>query len=172
MVRDAYRGRGDLYVLADANARLGSQLSASVGGHAREEENLPGVLCHAFLQAFQLWVPSTTAECYAGGPTWTWQSALGPRHRIDYVAVPRQRADSGTVSAFTLPTFDMVSPNKDHIPAAVRFVLRPPAVEPPIQRRALDDDPAALDDPATLARCAGALSQCPTIPWDADRIRM
>ncbi|CAE7621674.1 CFDP2, partial [Symbiodinium necroappetens] len=77
-----------LLVLADANCRVGSLASPAVGTHAAEVETPAGSAFHDFLSRHLLCLPATMDSCHSG-PSWTWRSALGDRHRIDFVAVPQ-----------------------------------------------------------------------------------
>ena len=84
---DRVSGLADVVLLVDANARLGSALSDSVGpGGFRQDEDEGGALFHRALTELSLFVPASFDPPDASAFTWT--SVCGRRHRIDYVAVP------------------------------------------------------------------------------------
>ena len=81
--------KASLYLAIDANARVGSFVSASVGCAEAVKENANGELFRLFLQEFSLVAVNTFHQ--AG---YTWRSAWGPTARIDYVVIPsRHLAD-------------------------------------------------------------------------------
>ncbi len=80
--------------MLDANARLGSVVSPSVGAYEAAAETVAGASFHEFLASEQLLVPSTFAMYTDGSPSWSWRSPHGPQHHIDYVAVPLQWSSS------------------------------------------------------------------------------
>ena len=75
-------------VLCDANARIGSIESFSVGPHQAEEENEAGAIFHQWLHDAQMIVPQTMPECHVGEGS-TWQHPTGAMARIDYAAISR-----------------------------------------------------------------------------------
>lgn len=78
----------DIFLLVDANGRVGSVQDSSVGGYAADDTNENGSLFQALLRNIGLWIPSTFEECVAdvGDTAGTWLSRGGWK-RIDYVAL-------------------------------------------------------------------------------------
>ncbi|CAE7939157.1 Cacna1h, partial [Symbiodinium sp. KB8] len=78
-----------IVLLTDANAKVGSIETPSVGGHHAQEECLVGQVFHEFLCELGCMLPSTQSHCHVG-QSWTWLSPGQPevKHRIDYVGVP------------------------------------------------------------------------------------
>lgn len=77
----------DLFLMIDANSRIGSETDYFVGTFAADETNDNGFLFHAFLRQLGLWVPATFEE-NVWDPTasaGTWLSRGGWK-RIDYIA--------------------------------------------------------------------------------------
>ena len=79
-----------MLILADANAKLGSIPSSSVGTHAPDEENQAGSRFRTLLEELNMAVPQTFPECVRdqSKPTYTQCSAVSGKARIDFVAVP------------------------------------------------------------------------------------
>ena len=73
------------FLLADANAKLGSVQSHFVGGHQLDPQSPTGELLHELLAEQDLAIPATFAS---RGEGWTKQSNSDRRDRIDYVACP------------------------------------------------------------------------------------
>eukprot|EP00435_Cladocopium_sp_Y103_P054060 s146_g17.t1 len=71
-------------LLCDANSRLGSATSHSVGGFGAEDENLKGACFHEWLLHHNLWLPQTFESSHSGSH-FTWTHAVQGRGRIDYV---------------------------------------------------------------------------------------
>jgi len=77
----------------DANGKLGSVTSTSVGSYSAQKENAGGRHLHAACRQHEWWIPSTVEECmnsvvcpytyHAGNPT-----------RIDYIAISRSTPPS------------------------------------------------------------------------------
>ena len=73
-------------LFADANGRLGSEQSFSVGKMGQETQNSNGGHFHSLLNQLSLVAPQTML---ANGGGWTWTSPHGSHARIDYVAIPK-----------------------------------------------------------------------------------
>eukprot|EP00969_Alexandrium_andersonii_P152532 6745011-Alexandrium_andersonii.AAC.1 len=72
----------------DADAQVGSVLSASVGGHSPSTETDSGAYLREAMDRFGLCLPSTMRQCAQDVPPETWFSSPGKDHRLDYVAIP------------------------------------------------------------------------------------
>ena len=90
-----------VFLCVDANARLGTRASTSVGSFYPEEENDNGTRFHAVLQSNQLCVPSTFEACIYDmkEEQGTWLAKNGWK-RIDYIAIPHQFLD-GHIQTWT-----------------------------------------------------------------------
>ena len=77
----------DIFLLVDANGRVGSTRDSSVGGYAADDTNENGSLFQTLLRNIGLWLPSTFEECVADidDTAGTWLSRGGWK-RIDFVA--------------------------------------------------------------------------------------
>ena len=72
--------------LIDANSRVGSITSRSVGDFGMSKENLAGGWCHEWLLQHEFWLPSTFADTHQGDHP-TWYHASGAGARLDYVTL-------------------------------------------------------------------------------------
>ena len=115
-------GHWPLVVLTDANSRVGSSTSLAVGPLDGETETVAGGLFHDFLLKHHLGLPATQADHHSG-PSWTWHSPLGDRHRIDYIAVPQAWMGFDLASS-TWVTFESMQQRYDHIPVRLRCRFR------------------------------------------------
>ena len=80
-------GQPDVVLLADADARLGSSVSKSVGsGGMCQHGDLSGSMFHRTLVELGLCVPVTFGP--VDSSAFTWVANGGSTHHIDYVAVP------------------------------------------------------------------------------------
>eukprot|EP00435_Cladocopium_sp_Y103_P029154 s3346_g7.t1 len=102
-----------LFVLADANARLGSVPSAAVGDHHAAEENLKGEYFHRWLLENNLAVPQTWATCHYG-PSDTWTHATGAKARLDYIACHHDLLPD-RVSTWIDDSIDVAIHREDHV---------------------------------------------------------
>ena len=76
-------GQLDVVLLVDANDRLGSSVSASVGsGGMCQQEDLSGAMFHRTLVELGLCVPATFGP--VDHSAFTWVANGGASHRIDY----------------------------------------------------------------------------------------
>ena len=73
-----------VYLMVDANARLGSVVDDGVGDCERERENSNGSRLRHYLRSFGLCAVNSFFN--AG---WTWKSSRGPVARIDYVGLAK-----------------------------------------------------------------------------------
>ena len=107
----AYRS-WTLCVLMDANSRVGSPTSTSIGSHQADDENRKGSFLHSWLLHHDLYLPQTFAECHSGdGSTWT--HPKGASARIDYVAVS-SNLTSDQVRTWISTEIDLTSNRADH----------------------------------------------------------
>ena len=127
----------------DANCRLGSVVSESVGGWQADDEDDGGALFHSLLLRLQVWLPSTFASSMSG-PGGTFLQKMSGAARID----------ACITSGHAVP---------DHFAAAVRCRLALRVGQS--SGRAPRIDAAALLDPANGPAVEDILRQAPEIPW-------
>lgn len=101
-----------LVVLGDLNSRLGSHVSHVVGSLDAEEENVPGHARRAFMMEHALMAPATFQDIRQG-PSYTWISASGQKHRLDYVLIPLSRKTCGVKSHENYEV-DLAAAKHDH----------------------------------------------------------
>eukprot|EP00438_Fugacium_kawagutii_P010934 Skav210628 [mRNA] locus=scaffold1063:41778:47899:+ [translate_table: standard] len=80
-------------VCVDANSKVGSLQSLSVGDFGAEEENLAGRCFHQWLCEQQLVLPQTFPGI-SHGPATTWMHSSGSESRLDYVALDSRLANA------------------------------------------------------------------------------
>eukprot|EP00435_Cladocopium_sp_Y103_P048985 s2036_g14.t1 len=101
-----------LYVLADANARLGSVVSSAVDSHQPAEENIKGEHFHRWLIEQAMAVPQTWEACHSGEAA-TWTHATGSTARLDYIACPQETVPH-MISTWVDDTIDLAILRDDH----------------------------------------------------------
>ena len=154
-------GSGSEWIfLLDANCRLGSVVSESVGDWQADDEDDGGALFHSLLLRLQVWLPSTFASSMSGPGGTFLQRMSGELQRCDFVGVPfswhaaAACIDACITSGHAVP---------DHFAAAVRCRLALRVGQP--SGRAPRIDAAALLDPANGPAVEDILRQAPEIPW-------
>ena len=53
-------------VLGDMNSRVGSVVSAAIGDHGAEVENIKGAVFHEWLLLHRFWLPQTFSDVHHG----------------------------------------------------------------------------------------------------------
>eukprot|EP00438_Fugacium_kawagutii_P026089 Skav226880 [mRNA] locus=scaffold1187:311960:318342:- [translate_table: standard] len=115
-----------LVVMADANARVGSETSIAISDFDAEQENESGAAWHRFLLDFHLWLPQTWSDAHVG-PSATWRHSTGSSARLDYIAVDRALGNGGLRT--TIADVDIAIKRDDHYP--VELCISLPLVAPP-----------------------------------------
>ncbi|CAE7470207.1 unnamed protein product [Symbiodinium sp. CCMP2592] len=157
----------DFLILVDANARLGSAVSDSVGDHDGEEEQEAGSLFHTFVIQLGGYVPATFSAHHQG-PSTTWRSALGGRHRIDYIVTPQAWSTYGLTTS-VLQNFEALQLREDHKPVALSCAFGykgKPTSYTDSRRRAIR--PGLPRTTTESARVSGAFAHIPCLPWSLD----
>eukprot|EP00438_Fugacium_kawagutii_P013077 Skav213378 [mRNA] locus=scaffold797:151888:166430:+ [translate_table: standard] len=120
-----------LIALLDANAKVGSLVSDSVGSFRAEEENTAGAIFHSWLIRENLFLPQTF-EQFGQQAFHTFTHARGTTSRIDYVALDRALLHDGVQVA--MADVDLSIQREDHhaLRAAVplRLKVQQPARPP------------------------------------------
>ena len=110
-----------LIALVDANARVGSFVSAAVGSFGAEDENVAGECFHRWLHEQELFLPQTFEQYHQGEHT-TWQHSTGATARLDYVALASNFHHSQLSSK--LANVDLSLHNTDHFCVRVDIPLK------------------------------------------------
>lgn len=101
-----------LFVLADANSRVGSVCSDAIGDWQPDPENVKGAHFHQWLLEQNLFLPQTLAACHSG-PGCTWTHATGNEARLDYIACPQDLRDEA-VETWIDERIDLTISREDH----------------------------------------------------------
>ena len=109
-----------VYLLADANSKVGSETSASIGDWQAETTSEKGRPFHDFLIQHQIWLPSTFEATQVGADAATWQHTSGHWSRIDYVGLPSSIAFA-RCEAWINHDVDVSLCREDHRVASVAF---------------------------------------------------
>ena len=113
-----------VFVLMDANSRVGSITSQSIGDCHPVQENIGGHELHHWLMRHDLWLPSTFPHCHQGSSD-TWQHATGTRSRIDYIATSSQFKDQ-QITTWVEDAIDVELQRPDHFPLRMDIQLWKP----------------------------------------------
>ena len=143
-----------VFVLMDANARVGSIPSQCIGSHHPAEENVGGTNLHLWLTKHAMWLPSTFSSCHQGTSD-TWQHATGTRSRIDYIAISQQFRDQ-QITTWVEEDIDVELQRPDHFPLRLDVQLWKPDDSPRDSER---DGRACLSQVLPIANTRG---------WDVD----
>ncbi|CAE7680575.1 unnamed protein product, partial [Symbiodinium sp. CCMP2456] len=152
-------------LMLDANARLGSRVTSSVGSHQADEEDMSGDLFQTLLSNLNVWLPSTFFDSMWGEGGTLLQKRSGAFDRSDYVGVPADWRDCDC-RAWTEPRVTSGHACVDHIAAIVQTVLCFPRRH--VRPRAKRIDAAALSKPENSARIAGIIQTAPRPGWRVD----
>ena len=141
--REYINTKGDAanVMLLDANAKLGSLLSESVGDHQAERECKGGEEMHKRMEETNMCVPATFADCHQGEGK-TWRSTRGYMDRKDFVVVPKTwRSRSKTRVEYGV---EWLQENDDHFPSLLEIDLEILKTAPAIARRCTGYDKPCL----------------------------
>ena len=174
-----FSGQPDVVLLVDANARLGSSVSKSVGGGGRcQQEDLSGSMFHRTLVELGLCVPATFGP--VDSSAFTWVANGGSTHRIDYAAVPctwdcgprecschsiAPREARDPAISCSLHVVDSAGGWEDHFLVALRVSLAIRWARRGTQWKVEGVDRAALKDPACCSKFKVALKAIKPPPW-------
>lgn len=161
------------FIAADANARLGSMPSKSVGDWDPDEQDQSGDVFHDFLLKMRLWLPATFESCHTGlGGTW-----CHPRteqwSRGDFICVPSSLTFDKCKSYVEMEV-DLSMQREDHRVAAVELEWRTrrfDAHRACASRRAplaLDDLRADFAGPHRAQHVQSLQAAIPHCPWEMD----
>ena len=172
-------GQRDVVLLVDANGRVGSCLSRSVGpGGFSQAEDDNGALFHRSLAGLGLCLPATFGPI--DREAFTWVSRAGICHRIDYVAVPCSwgcdprgsgrfdvaprvaRAPGGSCEVHVV---DAAGDWEDHALVTMTVSVTVKRAQVAVAWRPPGVDRAALRDPAKCAEFREAIKAVSPVPW-------
>ena len=172
-------GQPDVVLLVDANARLGSAVSAAVGsGGLCQQEDLSGTMFHRTLVELGLCVPATFGPL--DDTAFTWVANGGACHRIDYVAVPGTwdcgarecschmvalREARDVAESCSVHVVDSAGDWEDHYLVALRAPLVIRWAPRGTQWRVEGVDRAALKGPACCSKFKSALRAIQPPSW-------
>ena len=162
---DLIRGRpegSDFIVLIDANARVGSVVSAHIQDHDFEVEGAGGELFHDFLVATAAAAPSTFPTVHQG-PSGTWCTPKGVWHRLDYIVIPAEWLQADLTTR-VLVEVELLQKRDDHLPVLLhcRFCKKLPALRYYDNRKkVVRPDLSSRESSAALA----ALANIPSVAW-------
>ena len=111
-VLDKRPSHGPLFLIGDANAKIGAVNSSAIGDLAPDFEDCAGEMLRDCCSRFSLILPSTFGEWHEG-PTATFSSTRGGQSRVDYIAVPEACRD-GVTGSWVDEDFDLMNGDFDH----------------------------------------------------------
>ena len=115
---------GPWLLMLDANARVGSRMSAQIGGRDRDDEDCSGLWMHELFRQLRLFAPSTFDEFSVGPSGTVCQRRNLQFARGDFLGIP-EGWKGGRLCAFTDPEISAGHRLIDHVAAVV-------AVEVPV----------------------------------------
>ena len=151
-----------LMLLLDANARVGTVQSPSIGPTGAEKQTHNGALFHGFLSAWQLCLPCTLGK--HEGPHATWQSPLFTQARIDFVAVPLEWLEQ-VDRTWVEYDFEFGQVRSDHWMTCLEAGWEQASS---LSRDARVPFRPGLPDPTCSASWSQGLARMPPIAWKED----
>ena len=157
----------DVWVfLMDANSRVGSHNSPSIGPHQADPEDTSGALMHRLLVNVDVWLPATYEECMQGEGGTLIQKRNGELARSDYIGLPRSWLQC-PCSVYVDPTVSAGHLSPDHYATVASVNLLIPGPKP-THRRSVRIDAEALGDPEHAWLVHQVLDNVPQVPWCTD----
>ena len=152
---------GQVWLLTDANGRLGSHTSAAVGSCHAQTQNGNGKALHSLLMEAGLYATNTFTQ--EGKATWFATSGYGSR--IDYVCSPQALRSAvsraGTCEEVLLQTGGRL----DHLPVFADVSIQPLQGMRKVQRkRHICDVRMARFDSDAIQRFEAAIALAPAMP--------
>ena len=141
-----------LIAMLDANARVGSLTSTSIGPAGAEPENIAGNSFHQWLHDSSLFLPQTMEDMHTGDHH-TWVHSSGSTSRLDYIAIDHSLNTPGIRSYIT--PIDLTISRLDHFSVCVEI---------PLERLLASD----RNNDGSRPSPNEALMTPPTTPWATD----
>ncbi|CAE7722641.1 unnamed protein product, partial [Symbiodinium microadriaticum] len=160
-----FSGAVSWIMLLDANARLGSETSASVGDWQADEQDLNGELFRELLTYLACWLPATYHDSAFGDGGTLYQKRNCAIVRSDYVAVPLEWA-TGRCLAWVDPEVSAGHMCVDHFAALLSVRLS--ITGPRRGKKAVRISSAALQDPDNAAQISSIVQSAPRPAWSVD----
>lgn len=158
--------QGQVVLLGDANARVGSVTSPGIQDLAADLEDMGGAHLRALCDRWELCLPCTFPDWHRG-PTHTFISARAGVSRVDFIAVPLEWRD-GIESSWICGDFDLLNDELDHSVVALQVDMVVGACRHKYDGRApLYDRDAARSD-AGAQQASAFMESIPPIPWEVD----
>ncbi|CAE7500106.1 hypothetical protein AK812_SmicGene41735 [Symbiodinium microadriaticum] len=152
-------------LLLDANCRVGSVNSSSIGEWQPDVEDDGGEYFHALLVSLQDWLPCTFEATMHGAGGTLLQRSSGELQRCDFVAVPLSWQEFETC-AWVEPRITAGHSSPDHFAAVTQCRL----VYSQGGRRAKSRriDPVAIQDPSNAEKIRHIIASFPVVPWQVN----
>ena len=148
-IPERYRNWPTVY-LCDANARIGSTASQSVGTWGAEIESESGTAFHHWLRMNQLCIPQTFAQHHSGSHH-TWRHAGGALARIDYIVID-ECVWTPQIHTWISDNIDITTKRDDHFCVCAKIpwkIWDCTSVNKEWKKQSLDTkDPAATEEKA------------------------
>ena len=155
---------GAWIVLADANCRLGSLPSDSIGSWARDDEDLSGMYLHTLMERLRLFVPTTFEDHTSGPPGTVYMKRSSMLARGDYVGLPLDWKTQ-QVHAYTAPSVSSGHQVLDHIAVVAQARVEIPAQWSPAKLKRCSTDAHALLEPSNQSAVRHIIARIPAVPW-------
>lgn len=150
--------------LIDANATWAGPPNAQMGDLCEATSNSNTAMFVEFVEQFDLFAPSTFADCQYG-PWFTWTHArTGREHRIDYVLLPSAWARSW-IQAWTDPSVTVGHAGIDHVATIAVVHWEQGCVR---ASKKVRYDRNAILHPNNRAKLFDILDQCPRPAWEVN----
>ena len=160
-----FAGAAPWVLLLDANARVGSETSRSVGQWEADPQDLNGECFHHLLSFLSSWLPATFEGCAVGEGGTLYQRRSGVLDRSDYVGIPFTWS-SGRCQAWVDPTISSGHSCIDHFAAVVSVQLS--ALTRSTKTKAVRIDAAAVAHPSNASQIQEIIQAAPRPAWGVD----
>ena len=164
----------DLFVMIDANSRLGSTHDHHVGPFAADDTNENGTLLHALLQRQGLWAPATFEHCVydTTDSPGTWLSKGGWK-RIDFVLTNLPNSETAVQTWSTHLEKDVSQDDHRVVCASVKAFRSSPGHRRTFFHTTLKINREAMTTPEGRAQCVQILKDltCSQPNWNASADR-
>ena len=151
--------------LMDANARVGSVCSDSIGDFEFDEEDIGGESLHCLLQSLQLFMPCTFLEYVWGSSQTLVQKRNLEWSRSDYIAIPAEFKNS-SISAWTDHSVSAGHGIVDHVALMTQIDFRCQIGKRRAEPHCTKIDPEALCDPKNHEAIRDILWSMPSHDWE------
>ena len=112
-----------IIAMLDANARVGSIQSTSIGPHHAAEENLQGKCFHDWLLEEDLIVPQTLQACHLGDSD-AWWRPTGAGARLDYIAISHSIFPNAVCASISEIDLTLVRPDHASVGATIPIAIQ------------------------------------------------